>query len=150
MKSLKKFPAFLLILVLMFSANFVSGQPSPQRQKPAILNIIPNLTEDQKTKIQELHTQMLEKNNPLKAQLKVKQAELKQLLVSDDATMQQKQAKLKEIYDLKYQIQLNRIEMQSQVRALLNDEQKAVYDNHILNGRKHKNKQRPVRGKPMR
>ena len=131
------FIAFAMILV---SSSLVMAQPNcngPRGQQgppdqPRIVDILPDVTADQETKIDAFHLTMTQNITPLEGQLQVKEAELKALMASD-AALNDKDAKLKEINELKYKIELERITFHDNVRGILTADQKAVFDQWTLN-----------------
>lgn len=131
------FIAFAMILV---SSSLVMAQPngsSPRGQQgppdqPRIVDVLPDVTADQETKIDAFHLTMMQNITPLDAQLQVKEAELKALMASD-AALNNKDAKLKEINEIKYKIELEHITFHDNVRGILTADQKTVFDQWTLN-----------------
>ena len=135
----------ILVILMMSVGMFAQGQGNQYPSEPKILKVIPDLSQDQQEKIKEYHTEMIKTITPLKAELQAKQAEL-DVLMTKDSDLKEKEAIVKEIGDIKYNMQMARIEYHDKVRSLLNDDQKAVYDNMYLN---HKKKgHHPMQGKP--
>ncbi len=139
---LKKLGFLLLILTIGISTSFAQYDNRPTDQdRPygpkgpqglMFLEIIPDLTDAQKTQIEDLHIEMQKKSTTLEAQLEIKKSELNSLIASD-ATMKDKEAKLKEITDLTFSLHLASIEYHHKVRELLDDKQKVAFDNWTIN-----------------
>lgn len=138
----------LLLLALFLNvATFAQpkrGHFPKQQGQPMIVNVIPDLTEQQKNQIVQYHNQMLKATTPLEAEIQQKRAELNVLMTKDSDT-QQKQKVVKEIEDLKVQMQMERIKYHDNVRALLNENQKIVFDKWYLN---HSHRGRPMGNGP--
>ena len=137
--TIKKLMLSLAVLMLTVSAGFAQrgygqgyGRMNHNPGEPGFINVIPNLSDTQKEKILDLHTKMLDKTTALRADLQVQQAELKALMVKDTDT-KQKEAVLKKISDLRYQISVEHMNFHDNVRALLDDDQKVAFDNWTLN-----------------
>jgi len=149
MKNLKTVVLSLAIIMLSVSMGFsqrgVQGQMNCN--EPMIFNVIPNLTQDQKDKIENDRLEMTKKITPLQAELKVKKAELN-VLMTKNSTIKQKEVIVKEMSDIQFKIKMERISHHDNVRALLTDNQKVAFDNMTLkhHGMKkgmHKNHHKP-------
>jgi len=129
----------LAIMLLSVSIGFSQNEPkkplSPN-DEPCIMSAISDLSQEQKDKITNFQDEMKKKSIPLRAQLDIKEAELDALMVSN-SELKTKESKLKEINDVRFQLNFLRIEFHSNVRALLNDNQKVELDNFYLS---HSNK----------
>ncbi|MBN2893979.1 MAG: hypothetical protein JXL97_19070 [Bacteroidales bacterium] len=147
---------FLLIIMLL-SVNFSFAQentPPPPPNGPMCMNFIPNLTDDQNNKIDALQLDLQKTTNPLKAELEIKHAEMK-VLNASDASMDKKEAKLKEINELHFKLDLAKTEYHHNVRNLLSEEQKVAFDNWTINhdnhrGNKHNKGNKNMNGKGQR
>ncbi len=129
---------------ILLSSSLAIAQPNRgqqgQHNGANFANIIPDLTTDQQTKIDEFKSDMQTNITPIKAELNIKQAEL-QALMASDASLNDKEAKLKEINDLQFKLRLERIKFHENVRGILTDTQKTKLDawtiNHHQNGGMH-------------
>lgn len=130
---------FLALAMIIGTSTLLVAQPNGQgprgQQGPPdqarIVNIIPDITADQETKIDGFRADMMKKVTPLEADLQIKEAELNALMASD-ASMNEKESKLEQISELKTQIQLERVTFHHNVRSILTDDQKLVFDQHTL------------------
>lgn len=97
-----------------------------------------DLTAEQETQAKGIFTGIMEKTTPINADVKVKQAELDQLMIADSPNENAIYAKVDEISKLKTELQKLRIEGKLKVRAILDDEQKARFDANQVSGKKGK------------
>ncbi len=88
---------------------------------------IPNLTADQKAKIQKLHFEGQKKMISLKAELEKQKLELKALLM-EQKSGKEMDAKIDEIFKIKAQILKECLANCNAIRNLLTDEQKKHFD----------------------
>lgn len=140
----------ILVLTLFLSlASFAQpgrqNFPKQNQGEPMIVNVIPDLTQQQKDQIKQFHNQMLKATTPLRAEIEQKKAELNVLMTKDTDT-DQKQKVVKQIEDLRTQMQMERIKFHDNVRALLNENQQIAFDNWYLN---HSRKGHGPKGKGM-
>lgn len=136
MKSLKALILTLTIVMLSVSFGFSQmgggNYPNNPNGEPMIFQVIPDITQDQKDKIITDKNDMMKTVTPLRADLKVKQAELDALMAKNSST-KDKESKVREISDLKVKIQMAQIQHHDNVRNLLTDNQKVSFDNWTLN-----------------
>lgn len=102
-----------------------------------------DLTTDQETQAKAIFTGIMEKTTPIKADVKVKQAELDQLMIADSPNEKAIYAKVDEISKLRAEMQKLRVEGKLKVRAILDEDQKAKFDANQLDGKRAK------KGKPQ-
>jgi Spy/CpxP family protein refolding chaperone len=101
-------------------------------------NGIPNLTEEQKTKIKDLHVANYKETKPLRNQLGELKAKQRTLTTADKPDLKAIDANIDEITKVMNQLMKSRAAFHQQVRALLTDEQKMWFDTHPMN-RQHGN-----------
>jgi len=128
---------FIAFAMILASSSLVMAQPNgagPQGppDHPRFVDIIPDVTADQEAEIEVFRVIMMQNTTSLEAELQIKEAELKALMASD-ASLTDKDAKLVEIRDLKYKIRVERITFHDNVRNILTDDQKTVFDYWTLN-----------------
>ena len=75
-----------------------------------------------------LRVEMMKKTNPLKAQLKEKKAHLNSIAIADKADMKAINKTIDEMGALKIEMMKIHAQMRQNVRALLNDDQRVVFD----------------------
>lgn len=96
---------------------------------------IPNLTEEQKTKIKELKLSFHESVKPLENQLNEKRAKLKTMTDEVPADRNKIESLVSEMGELKTQIDIVGVNHRLDVKDILTDEQQMFLEN---NRRKHK------------
>ena len=89
---------------------------------------IPSLTDDQKAGIEKLRTEHLRKANLMRAELGEKHARLNTLRLAENQDAKEIDLTIDDISKLKGNLMKAREAHKRDVRALLNDEQKAVFD----------------------
>lgn len=94
-----------------------------------------SLSEEQKAEIDWITLRLAPRQQLLKAQIDVKEAELDQLIVGDDAVQDLWQAKLDELLQLKREYLANRYQRMIEVRQVLTPQQRVAYDLAILSRR---------------
>lgn len=92
------------------------------------LGFIPNLTEEQKSKIKELHLNLKKEVILLKNQIGEKEAHLKTITMVDKVDMGEVNKTIDETYALKASLAKKRSAFHQEVRALLNNEQRIIFD----------------------
>lgn len=104
----------------------------PNFEKPQMMNFL-DLSEEQQTKIDALRTKHLKEVNEIRAQLKIKNAELDALETNAAPSLKTINVKIDEIAVLKTQLQKSRAAHHQEIRAELSDEQKVKFDAHRSN-----------------
>jgi Spy/CpxP family protein refolding chaperone len=90
--------------------------------------MIPDLTEDQMTKIKSLRLEMMKETNPLKAQMKEKKAHLNTLAIAEKADMKAIEKTIDEMGAIRVQMMKAHAKMRQDVRAILTDDQRVIFD----------------------
>jgi Spy/CpxP family protein refolding chaperone len=139
MKNLK----WILITLIFLSSTGMMAQKSDTTKSrhhghhlAQAMYGIPNLTEDQKKKINELKTPLHKEILPLKNQLVEKKAHLKTLQTAEKADLKSINTTIDEMSQLQSQIMKKRAAHTQAVRALLTDEQRIAFDMRASSGRK--------------
>jgi len=91
---------------------------------------IPNLSDDQKAKIETLTTKALKESNLLRSQLKERRAHLNTLSIADNADQKTIDTEIDEIGKLQTKLIKVHAKLRQDIRALLDDDQKAYFDIH--------------------
>jgi Spy/CpxP family protein refolding chaperone len=89
-----------------------------------------DLTEDQKDQIKQIHLAHMKDVQPLKDEVKINRAKVNALLNNDDPDMKQIISLVETNGKLLTQIQIKSIEQKINVRSLLTEEQKIIFDAH--------------------
>ena len=146
----KRFTTAVVALMMIAFLGLSFAQEAEKKVVKEKFGVLQTLTEDQQKQIKDLKTQVEKEILPLKSELQVKSAELKQLLVAEKSDKAAINKKIDEIGSLRAQIQKKRIENQLKVRDLLTPEQRVMFDKRILAGRKQfRNRNFPMRGKRL-
>lgn len=95
---------------------------------------IPNLTDEQVTKIEDLRTVHLEKMLRQKAKIKVLNAELRELEIAENADMNLINKKIDEISTARTEMIKERSTHRQDIRKILSKEQRLYFDNHMAHG----------------
>ncbi|MCR4437626.1 MAG: Spy/CpxP family protein refolding chaperone [bacterium] len=121
--------------VLLVLAALSSWQPAFSQEKPAqgpglaaMYCHIPNLTDEQKQKIEQLHRAFLKEMAPLRNQLRSERFALMSLKTANNPDQKAINAKIDAIAKLRADIEKKQVAHRLQIRSLLTDEQKAVFD----------------------
>ncbi|MFC1569006.1 Spy/CpxP family protein refolding chaperone [bacterium] len=97
---------------------------------------LPDLTEDQQAKIKEIHLNMNKAVLPLKGELEVLSAELKQLIITDKPNKSDVMKKVEVIGELRIKMQKLHMEAKLETRGLLTSEQRVKFDQRMLEDRR--------------
>lgn len=91
---------------------------------------IPNLSDEQETKLDELRVKHLKEVQGFKSKLDILGAELRALEIAEKADMKSIHAKIDEMGALRIKMQKMNAQHRQEVRSLLTDEQKVFFDAH--------------------
>ncbi|MEO1021324.1 MAG: Spy/CpxP family protein refolding chaperone [Bacteroidota bacterium] len=136
MNNLLKRSLFVAVGVLLTTS--VLAQPAMQRGNQqgrqgergpmAMLERIPDLTDQQKEDIKAIMLVGQKEHLPIRNTLAEKRAALRSLNTSDNYDEAQANALIEEIKELEGQQMKNRMEQHQQIRALLTEDQQVVFD----------------------
>lgn len=139
MKNLKFKTLTLLLAMALLSINtsiFAQNGQNMKMGNKAMCNI-PNLTQDQQTKIEKLKTVHMREMISFKTQLAEKKAHKNTLMTAKTIDLKAVNKVIDEMSSIKTQMQKNNAKRHNDVRNLLTDEQKVFFDNHYLQMKKH-------------
>ena len=117
--------------------------------------MIPDLTEEQQTQIQDLRLKLMKDMMDYKNQLNEKRAKLGTMQTQENPDMDAINKMIEEMGKLRTEMHKQKAKHHQEVRSLLNEEQKVFFDSHKMMGNKrgmhHKGRpardgQRPGRG----
>ncbi|MFC2089005.1 Spy/CpxP family protein refolding chaperone, partial [Calditrichota bacterium] len=91
---------------------------------------IPDLTDEQKEQIKELKTDHLKATLPLKNQLHEKETHLQTVSTGDNVNLTTVNKIIDEISAIKTQLAKSRAAHRQQIRKILTDEQRVIFDSH--------------------
>ena len=139
---MKRQTIFIMLFTLMFSAGSLFAQKGPEmmpdRGRPAMqcpqpgermLAKLPGLTDEQKEQIKSLHLDMMKKTLPLRNSIQEKKARLHTLQTQEAVNLKKVNALIDEIAQIKSKMAKMRAANRQKIRALLNDEQRIIFDN---------------------
>ena len=132
-----------LFLTFALATNAQQGQKwmSNSDQKSMSNCKIPNLTEDQQKKMDELRVKHMKEVTPLRNELNEKNAHLQTLESAEKLDMDAINKTIDDISSIKAKLMKSRIAHRAEVLSILTDEQKVFYNSH----RAHRGKGRGMR-----
>ena len=104
------------------------------------MNMIPDLDEEQEQKIEDLRVEHMKKMLPLRNEMQEKKARLHTMMTSEEVDMDAIDQQIDEIGELHVKMLKERTGHKQNVRALLNDEQRIIYDMHFMHFRQGQGK----------
>lgn len=141
---IKVLPAILLAMVMLTAADAFAqrgrgyyGQgtgrafeemPERTTEKQGFCSNLPGITQEQLDKIDALHVEKLKENQQLRNQLNEKRARLRTLSTADQPDSKAIDATIDEMTVLRAAIQKNNMAKMQEIRQLLTDEQRVVFD----------------------
>ena len=90
------------------------------------------LTDDQKRIIDEMHFALRKDRNVVKAEMRLRETELNNLIVEDNVDMDAINRKIDEVVELKRAIMQKQFEHMAEIRAVLTPEQRVSFDRGIF------------------
>jgi len=154
---MKKAALILLGAALsMITIHPLLAQENPPGNRPRMManrrNMmgIPDLTEDQQAQIEAIRLKLEKTVIPLKGEIKVLDAELKNLLASGSASERELDRKIDEISALRVSVQKRQVKQHLEIRSLLTEEQKVFFDRRMLEGPRRRMQGGTMRGGRLR
>jgi len=138
MKTIKFKHSVLALLVLALLVGGAYAQPGAKGIKditqrgPTMEHFpkIPDLTEKQQEEMKKLQTDHMKEMLPLKNQIREKEAHLLTISTGDNVDMKKVNSAIEEIGALKIQMEKKRAAHRQEIRNLLTDEQRVIFDSH--------------------
>ena len=121
---------FLTGTTMSIFAQPQGGGKHNKRAKVQCENFIPDLTEDQEQAIEKLKTSHLKKANAFRADLKVLKAELNKLELAENPDRKKINSKIDEVFVLKAKMAKEASNHRQEVRSLLTEDQRVIFDAH--------------------
>jgi Spy/CpxP family protein refolding chaperone len=123
------------------------GAPAMQMKK-----MLPDLTDDQVKKIKSLRMEMMKKITPMKAELQELKAHLHTLSIAEKVDMEAINKTIDRMGAIRTKMMMIRAKFQQDVRAVLNEEQRIIFDSKADNMMGHgmKGHHGSKQGKPCR
>lgn len=129
-----------IMLLFIFQANAQRGRGDNSRGNNFLTYL--ELDENQESQAKTFFTEMQKTVNPLRMEIKEKELELEKLMITDNVKEKTVYAKVDEIGQLKSEVQKARTKSKIQLRSILTDEQKVLFDSKEINGRKGSKKEK--------
>ncbi|MGM0649706.1 MAG: Spy/CpxP family protein refolding chaperone [Bacteroidota bacterium] len=126
----------IFIATILFAASPADAQrgDGPRGADKGTCDHIPDLTENQEDQIDEIKTDYFSSIKDLKADMGIKRAEKRKLMIADDPDKNAINAKIDEISDLRSQMAKKRVEKHIAIRDVLTEEQKKAFDTKMHKG----------------
>jgi Spy/CpxP family protein refolding chaperone len=151
MKNIKLTKAWVSPLIMIMLLSFAGLQLNAQPAKPTpppppgmrFVDRIPDLTTEQKAKIEAFHTTMSKEILPLENQILEKEARLRTLTTAEKVDMKAVNKTIDEISKLRGEIQKKRMKFMMDTRSILTEDQRVTFDRmrmHKMNGAKRGNR----------
>ncbi|MEO1097842.1 MAG: periplasmic heavy metal sensor [Bacteroidota bacterium] len=145
--------ALSLFMIALVGSSFAQKRGEPGREITErrmqmhgdTMERIPDLTDEQRTKLKAFRTETQKQVLPLENQIGEKEARLKSLTTAEKADMKSIDNLIEEIGDLKVEIAKLKAATHQKVRAELTEDQRLFLDSHIDKGRGYR--RRMHRGK---
>ncbi|HIE16092.1 MAG TPA: periplasmic heavy metal sensor [Bacteroidales bacterium] len=150
-------------IIIMMAAMIVSttafaqgpGQGKGMKKANAEMQMkqmIPDLTDDQLTKIKSLRLETMKLIIPLRAEMREKKAHLNSLAVAEKVDWKAIEKTIDEIGAIRVKMMKYRAKLRQDIRALLTDDQRIIFDNKAGSMMRHgkKNYNRPRMDAPCR
>ncbi len=122
----------LILIAAVFSGNAIAQpkfDPNCKQNGPQYFGI-PDLTEEQKTELQKMKTAHMKEVLPLKNALNEKQAHLKTISTGDNPDINAIYSEIDKIGQLKTEIQKKRAKHRQDIRQILTEDQRIIFDMH--------------------
>jgi Spy/CpxP family protein refolding chaperone len=130
----KGFLAVTILIAMYFST--ASAQEPMHKMCPAMENL-PGITEEQKTKINELQVAHMKEMTAYQAELQKLEAELNQLEVAENADLNKINAKIDEISAVQNKMDKEGSKHRQAIRNILTPEQRVLFDAKGCKGPQH-------------
>ncbi len=126
---MKVLMAIILLLGLSLSilAQPQSGHRQNQQKNKSGFGLL-NLSDEQEASIKEIHLAQIKAVMPLKDEMSINKAKLNALIKKDDPNMKEIVGLVEANGKILTEIQVKNIENKINIRTLLNDEQKVIFD----------------------
>ena len=144
MKTTSKITSLLIVALLTISSVTVLAQRGQgmmgkrmpgermQRFQQPCTQMIPNLTDEQKTQIQELRVDQMKEMTSFRNDLMEKRARLRTLETKDNPEMSAINAVIEEMGDIRTNRHKASAQHRQQVREILTEEQRVIYDARMM------------------
>ena len=128
-----------LIIIMMIAAMsmtttvFAQGRGNGQGMKKGnhmgqMMSKIPDLSKEQMQKIKSLRTELMKQITPMKAELQELKAHLRTLSIAEKVDLEMIDKTIDKIGSLQTKMMKIRAKFRQEIRSVLNDEQRVVFD----------------------
>ncbi len=141
----------IITALFIFLAAGVFAQPRNMQQNKkngGMFMNIPDLTDAQKEKIKEMKTAHMKDMQPLKNDLREKNAHLQTLQTAENPNMEAINKQIDDIYVVKTQMAKKHASFRQKIRNILTDDQRVWFDNHAENMHKKMMNKKMMHQKP--
>ncbi len=146
MKTSKRFTVVMMIIAATVLSAALNAQPGRRMQQRDVC-AVPDLTEEQQDQLTALRAKHQKVMFNLRSEMQLYRDKCKLLLSEDEVNEKELQENLNGNAEIHKQMLQQKAKHHTEVRKLLNDEQKLIYDEHLL---KHRGfKEVHGRGRPM-
>jgi len=128
MKKTRLITVGLLAVMLLIVAQVSAQRNREDGQKGKDFLSYLQLNENQKAQAQTFFTEMKKTTNPLRLEIQKKQLEIDKLMMTDNVDEKTIFAKVDELARLQADMQKARLKSKIQLRSILTDEQKVMFD----------------------
>jgi len=136
----KRILAITVVSLLFIGSIFAQPGPGPMaatQGHPGLQMFKAlNLTDEQRSKIEDLHLEMQKKMLSMQGDLQKLEKDFRLMVIDEKVSESQLQKQLQKIHDLKLKMALEKAKNQRKIRSLLTDEQKKKFDSIYLSGPK--------------
>lgn len=134
---MKRYAFIIGILAIFVFASVSFSQPAqrPAERRQMRAGNLPDLTEEQQAKMQELRLQLEKDTLPLKTKVQSLRADLKIAMTAETFDEGKANNLVYQIQKVQSEMQMKHLLHQRAVRDILTPEQRKVFDLHLLSGR---------------
>ncbi len=136
----KRILAITVVSLLLIGSVFAQQGPGPMaalQGHPGLQMFKAlNLTDEQRSKIEDLHLEMQKKMLSMQGDLQKLEKDFRLMVIDEKVSESQLQKQLQKIHDLKLKMALEKAKNHRKIRSLLTDEQKKKFDSMYLSGPK--------------
>lgn len=129
MKRMYLIPVVILMLLMVNTSLWAQRGPGRQAAPRQECLNLPELSEEQKNKMNTLQTARLQESNQYRAQMDELRAKRRSLMIAEKPDMKQVNSLIDQMEKLRADHQKSQAKHHQSIRELLNPEQRAVFDN---------------------
>lgn len=131
---------FVITIALIFALNFQSFAQRGQGRAQNNCANLPELTQEQQTKIQDLRTAQIAQTTAHRARMDELRAQKQSMRIAENPDMNQINAIIDQMSALRAEHMKATVAHQQSIREILTPEQRVVFDSRTANGPRFENK----------